>query len=102
MDGILGQAGVDSATRQEILSTFSEAYDVRKVRAGKELLLTRFALSGEVDSLEYGVDPDHKVLITRDEGNLFAQLVEIPGVIRETNVCATLEGSLFLSMERAG
>jgi murein DD-endopeptidase MepM/ murein hydrolase activator NlpD len=42
------------------------------------------------------------VVLTRDESSMLAQLVEIPGVVRETNVCATLKGSLFLTMERAG
>ena len=102
MDKILSQAGVEMHDRQDILSSFRETYDVRKLRAGREVLLTRFVQSGEVDSLEYIVDPDHKVLLTNDEGNFFTQLVDIPGVIRETNVCATLDGSLFLTMDRAG
>ena len=102
LDEILAQAGVDSFARQEVLSTFGEAYDVRKLRAGRELLLTRYTLTGAVDSLEYSVDPDHKVQLMRDESVLSARIVEIPGVIRETNVCATLDDSLFLTMERAG
>jgi len=102
MDKILSQAGVEMHSRQDILSSFRETYDVRKLRAGREVLLTRFVQSGEVDSLEYPVDPDHKVVLTRDESSMLAQLVEIPGVVRETNVCATLDGSLFLTMERAG
>lgn len=102
MDQILAQAGVDAFSRQDILNTFGKTYDVRKLRAGKDLSLTQFVHTGEVDSLEYTVDPDHKVVLTREESSMLAQLVEIPGVIRETSVCATLDGSLFLTMERAG
>ncbi len=102
LDSVLAEAGVDALSRQDILRAFNDAYDVRKVRAGRELLLTRYVQTGEVDSLEYITGADHKVVLTRDEGNMFGQLVEIPGVIRETRVCATLDGSLFLSMHRAG
>jgi len=102
LDEILATAGVDVNSRQEVLSAFADAYDVRKVRAGRDLLLTRYVQSGQVDSLEYVTDPDHEVVLTREEGTLVGQLAEIPGVVRETSVCATLDGSLFLTMDRAG
>lgn len=102
MDEILVAAGLDQATRAEIVGAFNHAYDIRKVRAGRELVLTRWAKTGEVASLEYTVDADHQVRLFRDNGVSEAEVVEIPGEVRAVPVCATLEGSLAATMDRAG
>ena len=102
MDGILMAAGLDPATRQEIVHAFNGAYDIRKVRAGRELLLTRWEKTGEVAAVEYTVDSDHQVRLFREDGISSAELVEIPGVVKEVPVCATLRGSLAATMDRAG
>ena len=102
MDEILVAAGLDQATRAEIVGAFNAAYDIRKVRAGREFLLTRWERTGEVASLEYTVDADHQVRLFRDNGLSEAEVVEIPGVVKEVPVCARLEGSLAATMDRAG
>ncbi len=102
MDEILVAAGLDPSTRLEIVHAFNEAYDIRKVRAGRELLLTRWEKTGEIASLEYTVDADHQVLLFRTDGVSSAELLEIPGVVKEVPVCATLQGSLASTMDRAG
>jgi murein DD-endopeptidase MepM/ murein hydrolase activator NlpD len=102
LDEVLSRVGVDADTRFEILGAFNEAFSVRRVRAGRELLLTRWDRTNEVDSLEYVVDPDRKLVLQRFGGVSEASLVEIPGVVTPTPICATLEGSLFETVDRAG
>lgn len=102
LDEVLSRAGVDADTRFEMLGAFNEAFSVRRVRAGRELVLTRWDRTNEVDSLEYTVDADRKLVLQRFGGVSEATLVEIPGVIRPTPICATLEGSLFETVDRAG
>lgn len=102
LDSVLAEAGVDVLSRQDLVAAFASAYPLRKVRAGRELLLTRWVQSGEIDSLEYIAGADHKVVLARGDRTVAGRLVEIPGVVRETSVCGTLAGSLFESMERAG
>lgn len=102
MDEILAAAGLDLAARVDIVGAFNEAYDIRKVRAGRELVLTRWEKTGEVASLEYTVDADHQVRLFRENGVSEAEVAEIPGVVKEVPVCARLEGSLAATMDRAG
>jgi murein DD-endopeptidase MepM/ murein hydrolase activator NlpD len=102
MDEILVAARLDPATRLEVVAAFNDVYDIRKVRAGRDLVVTRWEKTGELASIEYAVDPDHEVRLFRADGVSSAELVEIPGVVKEVPVCATLEGSLAATMDRAG
>jgi murein DD-endopeptidase MepM/ murein hydrolase activator NlpD len=102
LDQILARAGVDSNTRFEMLSAFNKAYSVRRVQPGRDLLMTRRADTDQVDSLKYIADADSEVVLHRFGGVSEAELVEIPGTIRAVPVCATLQGSLFETVDRAG
>ncbi|MEO5922952.1 MAG: M23 family metallopeptidase [Bryobacteraceae bacterium] len=102
LDEILVAAGLDQAIRLELIAAFDAAYDIRKVRAGRELVLTRWEKTGEVASLEYGADADHEVRLFRTNGVSSAELIEIPGVVKEIPVCARLQDSLAATMDRAG
>ncbi len=102
MDQVLASAGLDATTRVEILNAFNSAYDVRKVRAGRDLLVTRWDKTGEIAGVEYVVDADHQVQLFRDNGISSAELVEIPGTVKLVPVCATLKDSLAATMDRAG
>jgi murein DD-endopeptidase MepM/ murein hydrolase activator NlpD len=102
LDKILGRVGLDTNSRQEILGAMGKVFDVRKIRAGRDLLLSRFQKTGELKSIEYVVDPDHKVQLTREDGVSSAEMIEIPGTLKETSVCGTLEDSLSVSFERIG
>jgi murein DD-endopeptidase MepM/ murein hydrolase activator NlpD len=102
LDQILAREDIDPNTRFEMLGAFNHAYSVRRVQPGRDLLLTRLAGTDEVDSLEYLADADNKVVLHRFGGVSEAELVEIPGTIRAVPVCATLEGSLFETVDRAG
>jgi len=102
LDQILARADVDPNTRFEMLNAFNQAYSVRRVRPGRDLLVTLRADTREVNSLEYVADADSEVVLHRYGGISEAKLVEVPGTIKTVPVCATLEGSLFETVDRAG
>ncbi len=102
LDEILSDAGLDVPTRLEMLDAFDDAYSVRMVRAGREIGIERWTDTGEVESISYVVDPDHQVLVHRDQTGTIGEVVEIPGTIETSTVCATLEDSMYMAMNRAG
>lgn len=101
LETLLDNAGVAEAERTAIISAARSVFDVRKLRANTSLNLTRFE-SGEVESLDYIIDPDHELRVTRAADGFQAAVVTIPGEIRVVSVCGVLQDSLFLSMERTG
>jgi len=98
---LLGRVGVDPETRPAVIDAIRETFDLRKLRAGSQLLISRSPF-GIVESLEYVIDPDHKLSLSRSEGNFVANIVEIPSTIRMVRVCGTLQSSLFESVEETG
>jgi len=102
LDQILSRAGVDPNSRSEMLGAFNKAYSVRRVQPGRDLRMTLRAGTNEVDSLQYVADDDNEVVLHRVGDVSNAELVEIPGTIRAVPVCATLRGSLFETVDRAG
>ena len=102
LDEILSDAGMDVPTRMEMLDAFDDAYSVRLVRAGKEIGIERWTDTGEVESISYVVDPDHEVLVRHDQTGTIGELVEIPGTIETQTICANLEDSMYMAMNRAG
>lgn len=98
---LLARAGVDQAARTEMIAAVQGTFDVKKLRAGSQLTLAR-SEAGVLESLEYVIDPDHKLQLSLSDGTVAAAIVDIPGVIREVPVRGYIEGSLFESIERAG
>lgn len=101
LDELLQRAGLDAPLRVEAAAAVGAAFDVRKFRAGSSLVLARSA-GGVVEGLEYLIDPDHSLQLSRDGGGFQASIVDVPGTVGATPVCGTLKGSLFESIERAG
>ena len=60
------------------------------------------SLLGTIESLEYAIDPDRKLLLARTDGAYVANVVEIPGTIRPVRICGTLQSSLFESIAKTG
>ena len=101
---ILARVGVDPDTRTSLISAIRKTFDIRKIRAGTQLVIGRSPL-GIVELLEYAIDPDHKLSLARSEGAegaYVANVVEIPGTVRPVRVCGTLQSSLIESIEKAG
>jgi murein DD-endopeptidase MepM/ murein hydrolase activator NlpD len=101
LDDLLDRAGLDAPAKAATITAVRQVFDVKKLRAGGELLVTRGA-DGAPASLEYGIDPDHRLKLSLSDGACRAAVEEVPGVIHAASFCGTLEGSLFESIERAG
>jgi murein DD-endopeptidase MepM/ murein hydrolase activator NlpD len=101
LETLLDGAGVEEPDRSALISAARSVFDVRKFRAGSSLNLTRLE-EGNVDSLDYIIDPDHELRVARTAGGFEAIVVTIPGEIRVVPVCGTMQDSLFDSMERIG
>ncbi|HWP86119.1 MAG TPA: peptidoglycan DD-metalloendopeptidase family protein [Terriglobia bacterium] len=101
LDNLLQRSGVEAPLRLEMIAAIGKAFDVRKFRAGAELILVR-TREGELRSLEYLLHPDRKLRLLRGTEGFAAEIAEIPGVIRTEAVCGTLRGSLFESFQRIG
>ncbi|MDP3964482.1 MAG: peptidoglycan DD-metalloendopeptidase family protein [bacterium] len=92
---------IDQAAKLGMIAAVEKVFDVRALRAGSQLTLTRSAL-GTPESLEYVIDPDHKLHVSRVDGAFAADVVEIAGTIHPVPICGTIEGSLFESIEAIG
>ncbi len=101
LDDLLDRAGVDAEAKARMIAAARHVFDVRKFRAGGELILTRDP-NGALASVEYGIDPDHRLMLSLSGGGYHAAVEEIPGVIHAGSFCGTLQGSLFESIELAG
>jgi murein DD-endopeptidase MepM/ murein hydrolase activator NlpD len=84
-----------------MIAAVEETFDVRKLRAGFQLTLTR-SEAGTLESMEYVIDPDHKLQLSHSNGIFRAAIVDVPGIIQVVPVRGTIEGSLFESIERSG
>ncbi len=101
LEDLLQRAGLEAPLRMDMIAAVRTAFDVRKFRAGANVVLTR-SDAGSVEGLEYQIDPDRNLQVERAGETFQAAIVEVPGTIRATPVCGTLHGSLFESIERAG
>jgi len=101
LEALLERSGVDPQLRQEMIVAVQEEFDVRKFRAGSHLTFLRSS-RGVLESLEYVLDPDHKLQLEKSGESFRAQIEPIPGAIRQQRVCGTMQGSLVESVMRAG
>ena len=74
---------------------------MKKLRAGSSLTLKR-GNDGTPDALQYIIDPDHELDVSRSSGSFQASVVEIPARIQVLPIWGTMQGSLFESIDRAG
>ncbi|MDZ7638836.1 MAG: peptidoglycan DD-metalloendopeptidase family protein [Bryobacterales bacterium] len=106
LDSVLRRASLDPVTQFGLAQAVITAVDVRKLRAGDAFLLTRTALR-EPRALEYQIDHDSILHIDIPEPKLetpsFPSTVQtIPSSVATVPICATLESSLFESIDQAG
>jgi murein DD-endopeptidase MepM/ murein hydrolase activator NlpD len=100
-EGVLMRANIEAAARWDIVSSLHGTFDVRKFRAGRELTLLR-TIDGDPRGLHYAIDADHNLVVQRSDAGTQATVVAVPSTIRETPVCATLAGSLYVTLQKAG
>ncbi|MBI4479004.1 MAG: peptidoglycan DD-metalloendopeptidase family protein [Acidobacteria bacterium] len=101
LEALLERSQVDPQLRTEMIAAVEKEFDVRKFRAGSQLTLLR-SQQGNLEALEYVIDPDRWLRLAKSQGGFVARVGEIPGAIRRAAVCGTLQGSLFESVERTG
>ncbi len=101
LEALLIRAGIEQPARFQAITAIRKAFDVKKFRAGRKLTLTRTA-SGELEALDYLIDADRQLRLSRSAESFTAAVVDVPGVIGRVTVRGTLRGSLFDSMTRAG
>jgi murein DD-endopeptidase MepM/ murein hydrolase activator NlpD len=101
LSDLLNRAGVAEPEKTEMIVAARGAFDLKKFRAGEELKLTRSS-AGSLKSIEYVIDPDHKLQIVPGDSGFRAAVVVIPGITRTVPVCGTMQSSLFESMDRIG
>jgi murein DD-endopeptidase MepM/ murein hydrolase activator NlpD len=99
--GLLLRAGLDQAATGLAVAAVQTTFDVRDLRAGTELKLTR-AFSGALKSLEYSINPDRILTVLHTDGAFSANVLEVPGTVRTVAVRGAIAGSLFESIERLG
>jgi murein DD-endopeptidase MepM/ murein hydrolase activator NlpD len=83
------------------VAAVQKAFDVRGLRAGSALKLIH-SNDGAFKSLEYLIDSDHALSLSRPDGAFAASVVEVLGTIRTVPVKGLIEGSLFESIDAAG
>ena len=103
---VLQRAELEPDLELELTRVVTAAVDVRKLRAGESFLLTRTALR-EPRKLEYQVDNDHLLHVEIPESrqpndSLSGTVQAIPSTVATVPICATLESSLFESIDAAG
>jgi murein DD-endopeptidase MepM/ murein hydrolase activator NlpD len=101
LDQLLARSGIGLPARAQMVSAVQSVFNVTKFRAGSQLTLTRDG-SGAPLSLEYSIDPDRALQVSRSAGGFQAAAVDIPGTLRVAAVCGTMQDSLFESIERIG
>lgn len=106
VQSILSRAALEPDVEAPLAQAVIDAVDVRKLRAGDSFLLTRTALR-EPRKLEYQVDNDHVLRIEIPESReriepLSATVDTIASTVATVPICATLESSLFESIDSAG
>lgn len=101
LEVLLKRAGVGREAMVEIIAAVRKAFDVKKFRAGSDVVLARSDL-GVLQAIEYIIDPDHMLHVLRALDGFTATVVDIPGEVRPVSICGTLAGSLFESVERTG
>ncbi len=101
MDDLLARGGIDEPVKAEIISTLKGVFDFRRLRAGAELLVTH--REGKVlEWVEYLIDPDHQLQVSRAPEGFRAAIIGVPSDTRVVPVYGKMQGSLFESVEDIG
>jgi len=98
---LLQRAGLDRETVFQVVQQASQAYDLRKVRAGQPLALGRTP-AGELRSVRYLVDPERELRVDRRGGAFHAEVRDIPFTTEVAPVGGAVRNSLFNAVTDMG
>ena len=100
-DKVLEEHGIDASTANQIIQSARPVFKFRQLKPGNRLVLTS-SVQGELRSVLYHVDPDHDLLITRDDSGFQAQIKDIPSKTETVGIAGQINGSLFEGVTDAG
>lgn len=98
---ILQDMGFDSQTVYQVSDAARRVFNLRSIRPGNKLSVVRSHV-GELRSVDYRIDPEHELLVNKDNGSFQARIKVTPGTVTDAAVSAKVEGSLFDSIIAAG
>ena len=71
-----------------------EVFNLRRIRPGAKLLVWR-SPEGELSSLDYRIDAEHDLLVTKTANGFHAEIKETPATVHTIPVSGEVQGSLF-------
>lgn len=98
---ILAGMDFDPATVYDATQAAKQVFSLRKIMPGAKLLVVR-SHQGELKSLDYHIDPEHDLLLTKKADDFHAEIKETPATIKMIPVSGTVQGSLFDGVMAAG
>ncbi len=102
LEAALMRGGVERSEAREMVAALRAAVDMRRLRPGERLLVTR-AADGAIEAVTYVRSPLERHDLRRADGGGWAvETVRTPVETRVVAVAGRLEDSLFASMERLG
>lgn len=100
--GVLaGSRGISTSAIYSIAAAVQDSFDVRKIRAGKEV---RFLKGAHSSVPYYFIYPESKFeywIITLQD-SIYAKKVEKQRTVRTKKIAGTIDDALYLSIDRAG
>jgi murein DD-endopeptidase MepM/ murein hydrolase activator NlpD len=101
LETLLARNSVDADSKAGMIDAIKKEFDVRKFRAGANVALLR-SEQGQLQAVEYLIDADHQLEISKSDNGYVARVAEVPSTVRSEAVCGTLRGSLFESIAKTG
>ena len=98
----LQRAGFDSDDASAITNASQRVFNLRQVRAGNAMTITRSA-AGELRELDYRIDLDRMLtVVPAPEGKFSAEVKPIPSKIEVSTVTGQVNDSLFKAVSQSG
>ncbi len=85
-----------------LIETTRKVYPLAKIREGQPYTLVYDPQKGEIESFEYEIDSNQKLIISSEEGNYAAKLEDIEYETRLAKVEGVINSNLFQAMTDAG
>jgi murein DD-endopeptidase MepM/ murein hydrolase activator NlpD len=98
---ILQDMNFDPQTVYQVSVAARQVFNLRTIRPGNKMTVVR-THTGELRSVDYRIDPEHELLVGRDDNSFRAKIKETPGTITTAAVSGEVDGSLFDGIIGAG
>ena len=99
--GALQKSGFSAEDANAISSAAQHAFNMRQVRAGNTIVVTRTP-DGKLHDIDYKIDPDRMLEIVPSANGFSAEVKPIPSKTEVATVVGEIDGSLFNAMAQIG